>query len=76
MKNPKTNISKTILYTGLPTIFLYLIYLIVSINSHSNTSREVIIHIYSPQLKHVILSLTILLIGALLFDITEKEIYL
>ena len=76
MTHKISNISKKILCFGLPLIFLYLIYFIVVINSHANTSKDVLIHIYSPQIEYVIMSFTILMISSLLFDITEKELKL
>ena len=69
-----SDISAKILKLGLPLILGYFLFLIISINSHSNTSKEVIIHIYLPWLEHIMMSLCILVLGAVIFDITKKEL--
>ena len=68
-----SDISAKILGFGLPLIIGYFIYLIISINSHTNTAKNVLIHIYTPWLEHIIMSLCIIVIGAIVFDITKKE---
>ena len=69
-----SEISTKILIFGLPVIIGYFIYLIIAFNSHTNVSHHVLIHIYTLQLEYITASLVILVLGALLFDITEKEI--
>jgi hypothetical protein len=39
-----------------------------------NISKNVLIHIFSPQLEHVMMSLTIIICGGILLDITAKQI--
>jgi hypothetical protein len=68
-----SDISTKILIFGLPIVIGYFIYLIIAFNSHTDVSRHVLIHIYTPQLEYITSSLVILVLGALLFDITEKE---
>ncbi len=77
MKNIIHSISVTsskILLIGLPIMFLCFAYLIISFTAQENVSNVVLLHIYTPQLEHFMMSLTILIVGALLFDITEKEL--
>ena len=69
-----SEISTKILIFGLPIVIGYFIYLIIAFNSHPDISRHVLIHIYTPQLECITVSLVILVLGALLFDITEKEL--
>ena len=69
-----SDVSAKILRLGLPLIMGYFIYLIVSINSHTDTAKNVLIHIYLPWLEHIIMSLCIIVVGAIIFDITKKEI--
>lgn len=69
-----SEISTKILIIGLPVIIVYFIYLIVAFNSHPDVSRHVLVHIYTPQLEYITVSLVILVFGALIFDITEKEL--
>ena len=69
-----SDISAKILSLGLPLIIGYFIYLIISINSHINTAKNVLIHIYTPWIEHIVMSLCIIVIGAIVFDITKKEI--
>ncbi len=73
-KRSISDISAKILNFGLPLIIGYFIYLITSINSHRNTAQEVLIHIYLPWLEYIMMSLCIIVIGAIVFDITQKEI--
>ena len=68
-----SDISVKILKLGLPLIIGYLIYLVISIASHTNTAKKVLIHIYLPQLEYIMMSLCVIVIGAILFDITKKE---
>ena len=69
-----SDISIKILSLGLPLIIGYLILLINSICSHTNTAKKVLIHIYLPWLEYIMMSLCIIVIGAIIFDITKKEI--
>ena len=69
-----SDISIKILSLGLPLIIGYLILLINSICSHTNTDKKVLIHIYLPWLEYIMMSLCIIVIGAIIFDITKKEI--
>ena len=69
-----SDISAKILKRGLPVILGYFVYLILSVNSHTNTSKEVILHIYLPWLEHIMMSLCIIIFGAIIFDITKKEL--
>ena len=69
-----SDVSAKILGLGLPLIIGYFIYLIVSINSHTDTAKNVLIHIYLPWLEHIVMSLCIIVVGAIIFDITKKEI--
>ena len=69
-----SKISLKILNLGLPLILGYFVYLIVSINSHINTAKEVLIHIYLPWIEYIMMSLCIIVVGAIFFDITKKEI--
>ena len=69
-----SEISTKILIFGFPIVIGYFIYLIIAFNSHPNVSHHVLIHIYTPQLEYITASLVILVLGALLFDITEKEL--
>ena len=68
------DITVKILRIGLPIILTYFIYLICALTSHKDVSKDVIIHVYSPQLEYIMASLAILIIGAILIDITAKEI--
>ena len=77
MKKRKYDISEIslkILLVGLPILIISFIYLIISFSMHKNTSQTVLLHIYTPQLEHFMMSLTILILGAILFDITCKEL--
>lgn len=67
------DISTKILYAGLPVMLVYFVYLFISISSHENTSRDVLVHLYAPQLEYILMSLTLILLAALLFDIAEKD---
>lgn len=66
-------ISIKILLIGIPIMILCFSYLIISFTMQENVSKTVLLHIYTPQLEHFMMSLTIIITGALLFDITEKE---
>ena len=68
-----SDISAKILSLGFPLITGYLIYLVIAINSHTNTAKKVLIHMYMPQLEYVMMSLCIIVIGAIVFDITKRE---
>jgi len=69
-----SDISTKILIFGIPIIVGYFVYLIIAFNSHPNTSHEVLLHIYTPQLECITVSLVILVLGALLIDLTDKEL--
>ena len=69
-----SDISAKILNFGLPLIIVYFIYLIFSIGTHQNTAKEVLIHTYLPWFEYIMMSLCIIVIGAIIFDITKKEI--
>ncbi len=69
-----SDISAKILSLGFPLIIGYLVYLVISISSHTNTAKKVLIHIYLPWLEYIMMSLCIIVIGAIIFDITKKEI--
>ena len=76
MKNIILNISvmsSRILLIGFPVMFLCFLYLILSFTTQDSVSNTVLLHTYTPQLEHFMMSLTIIITGALLFDITEKE---
>ncbi len=69
-----SRISKTILFTGLCLIAICLFIITNSILSHESTALSVILHIYAPQIEYVLMSLTIIIVASLLFDITYKEL--
>ncbi len=69
-----TPISKVLLISGLSLILIYLVYILLSALSLKSTSSDVLVHIYFPQLEHVIMSMTLIIIGSLLLDLTAKEI--
>ena len=77
MKKFLLNISETaskILIVGFLVMIICFIYLIISFTMQENVSRTVLLHTYTPQLEHFMMSLTIIITGAFLFDITEKEL--
>ena len=69
-----SDISVKILLFGLPVIILSFIYLIISFTIHENVSQSVLVHTYTPQLESFMISLTSLILGAILIDITAKEL--
>ena len=69
-----TPISKILLITGLTVVLAYLIYILISILLLKSTSSDVLVHIYSPQLEYIMMSLTLIISGALLLDVTAKEL--
>lgn len=69
-----SKIASTILKVGLPIMALYFVYIIVSVLSVKNTTPNVIANTYSSQLEHIFMSFTILIVGAVIMDITEKEL--
>ncbi len=69
-----SRIASLILSVGLPIIAVYFVYIVISVISSTNTSPSVLVHTYSPQLEHIVMSLTLIIIGAVLMDISEKEI--
>ena len=73
-KRAISDISAKILNFGLPLILGYFIYLIFCICSHQNTAKEVLIHTYLPWFEYIMMSLCIVVLGAIVFDITKKEI--
>ena len=77
MKKFLLNISETaskILIVGFLVMIICFIYLIISFNMQENVSQTVLLHTYTPQLEHFMMSLTIIITGAFLFDVTEKEL--
>ena len=66
--------SKILLISGLSIVLIYLVYIFISVLSLNSTSSLVLIHIFFPQLEHVLMSLTLIIIGALLLDVTAKEL--
>ena len=76
MKNEIYSLSISctkILYAGCHIILAYLFYLIIAITSHTDTAKNVILHTYLPQFHNIVATLCIFVIGAIIFDITEKE---
>lgn len=69
-----SSISEILLFMGLGIIIVYLIYILVSVISLERTSSDVLIHIFSPQLEYIIMSMTLIIVGALLLDVTAKEL--
>lgn len=68
-------IAKKILSVGLSVISVYMVYLLIAVADHLKLGcSSVAVHIYSPQLEHVIMALTILILGTFAMDITEKEL--
>ena len=65
--------SKTLLI-GLPIVLICFIYLVISFLVADNVSQNVLLHIYTPQLESFMMSLTILILGTILLDISEKEL--
>ena len=77
MKKFLLNISETaskILIVGFLVMIICFIYLIISFTMQENVSQTVLLHTYTPQLEHFMMSLTIIITGAFLFDVTEKEL--
>ena len=69
-----SSISEILLFMGLGIIIVYLIYILVSVISLERMSSDVLIHIFSPQLEYIIMSMTLIIVGALLLDVTAKEL--
>ena len=69
-----SSISEILLFMGLGIIIVYLIYILVSVISLERTSSDVLIHTFSPQLEYIIMSMTLIIVGALLLDVTAKEL--
>ena len=67
-------ISIKILLIGLPIIILCFIYLIISFTMHENVSQSVLVHTYKPQLESFMISLTLIVLGAIIIDISENEL--
>lgn len=67
-------VSKILLISGLSVVLLYLVYILLSVLSFKSTSADVLVHIFSPQLEHVLMSLTLIVAGSLLLDVTAKEL--
>lgn len=67
-------LSRRLLCSALPFLCLCLIWLMISVISCTDTSPDVITHTYTPALEHIMISLTLLILGALLLDISEKEL--
>ncbi len=63
-----------LLVSGMSLLVIYFIYIFYAVWTHTTADTSVLIHLYFPLLEHVIMSLTILILGALLLDIAEKEL--
>ena len=69
-----SSIAAKLLILGLSVISLYLFYILVAILAKTNTSTDVLRHIFTPQLHHILMSLFLIVGGSLLLDISIKEI--
>ena len=67
--------AKTVLILGINLILpgLLALYFIIKDASASLTS-DILIHIYAPMIEYYLMSIAIIVIGALLLDIAEKDI--
>ncbi len=77
MKRNHFSLSKVparLLLIGLPVIIAYLVYIFISVMMSTDISADALIHIFGPQLEHIFMTLTILIIGSLLLDVSHKEI--
>lgn len=63
-----------LLLLGMTVTLCYLLYIFTSIILSKSVSSSVLIHIYLPQLEHIIMSLTIIICGALTLDVTAKQL--
>ena len=62
-----------LLLFGLPIVLLYLFTFLFIAISASNLPPEVLAHIYTPSLEHVVMALTITVSGALIADMAERH---
>ena len=69
-----SHISTNILLYGLLSVFFCFMGILISFADHTDTSRQVLIHIYAPQVEHILMSITIVILASLIFDITDKEL--
>ena len=69
-----SKIAEKLLIIGLTLIIGYLMYILVSLLFSKNVSNDVLVHMFSPQLEHVLMSLTLIVTGSLLLDVTAKEL--
>jgi len=67
-------IATKLLIIGLTLVLGYLIYILVSLILAKNVSSDALVHTFSPQLEHVIMSLTLIVAGSLILDVTAKEL--
>ena len=69
-----SDVAAKLLIVGLSIIIAYLIYRVAAILTETNTSSDVLTHIFAPQLEYIFMSLFLVVGGSLLLDITIKEI--
>ena len=68
-----SSLSYTLLSVGLPIVLTYLIALLVITLSSSDIPSNVLAHIYAPSLEHIVMALTLTVIGALTADLAERS---
>ena len=67
-------LSCRLLHVGLPTVLLYLCALLaVTVSASRNTPSYLLAHKYAPALEHIVMALTITVIGAAVADIAERS---
>ncbi len=65
--------SKKMLEFGLPLLAVYFIYILIAVVSEYCRGASILIHVYSPQLEHIVMSLTLLILFSLIADVSEKQ---
>ena len=68
-----SSLSLRILHIGLPVILLYLISLLFSMLSSAYLGSSALSYIYSTSLEHIIMALTINVVGAIVADLAERH---
>ena len=63
-----------LLITALPFLLAPILTVFYLMLSEGETHRLILIHRYLPYVEHLVMSLTLLLLGALLLDLTEREL--
>ena len=67
-----SSLSLKLLHIGLPIVLVYLLALLSVLLSTPHLPPSVLSHLYLSSLEHIIMALTIVVLGALTADIAER----